>query len=401
MARQCTRTIAGRSRLGRLRNVLLAAGVAVLITLVLVLVWSDEEPQPDLVPGRVVETTGVLFQQQESGDGTQDSEESGAAALLAEELFRGLPTEGCEPRGPAEEERRSREEFDTLLEQSGVALSKSLEPDFLAAAALLTRDTQERQHLLKRALDMNPGHRVAAWDQLLNCQTNDCDRLSVEAAALAADGANGMIWFLIASDRIKNGQWADADLAMRQMAAAPRISLYFIEYATLVERGLAATTDLDYTERLFAGAGMAAAIAIPGLGDVSGACQSGQNDALVWIDLCREVGQRMSADGEDLLIASFGYGLRAAAAKRAGDVIEAEKIKREGNDRINGLMRDQAETGAQALFSNDPKVLQSYVENYLAHGEIKAMENLVADARRLRADPLYDQCNFVGNADVK
>lgn len=188
---------------------------------------------------------------------------------------------------------------------------------------------------------------------------------------------------------------------MRQVAAANRYSLYFMQYTSLIERGLAATTDLGYSDRVVAGIGIGAAIAIPALGEVSKACQSGDNDADVWIELCEEVGKRMVTNSDELITMMFGYGLRSGAAKRAGDVAVAESIEQEGKDRVNGLLREQAESGAQALMTNDPHVLQSYVENFLVHGEIGAMDRLIADARRLRADPGYDQCNFVSNPFVQ
>ena len=353
---------------------------------------------PELVPhSPVIATLSVPAIREGFGIVGEEAEQDDGAKSFTAQLFRGLPIDGCEP--PARTEPYSNEQLEALLEESGVTLSRSSEPDFLVAAALLTGGADERQILLQRALDERPGHPVALWHRLLDCQTRDCDRQAVESAALAGDPANGMVWFLIASDRIKNGQWDAAEQAMRQVAAAPRYSFHFMEYTMLLERGLAATTDLGYAERVVGGVGIAAAIAIPALGDVSRACRSGNNDAMIWVDLCEEVGHRMSASGEELMTIMFGYGLRSSAAKRAGDETRAAMIKREGNDRVNGLLREQAQSGAQALMMNDPQVLQSYVENFLAHGELEAMNRLIADARRLRADPTYDQCNFVGDAD--
>jgi len=391
---------AGHARLTRRRYALLAGSAAVLLAVILVFGETDEVLEQTTALERPVKTDNELEFQWEHGTGVLVPEQDKNSTLLVSELARGLPTEGCESRIPPEAERRTEDEYMAMMDQAGVTLSKTSEPDSLVAAALLTRDATQRQRLLERALGFSPGHRVAAWDQILNCQTTDCDRDTIEATALAADGTNGMVWFVIASDRIKSGRWADAEMAMRQLAAATRYSLYFMEYATLIERGLAATTDLGYSERIMAGIGIAAAIGIPALGDVSRACQSGENDAVVWIELCREVGKRMSAEGEDLIVAMFGYGLRSTAVERAGDAIEAKRIKKEGNDRFNSLINDQARAGAQVLLMNDPQVLQAYVENYLAHGEHKAAEELLADARRLRADPTYDQCNFVGNTDA-
>jgi len=353
---------------------------------------------PESVPERpVIASFALPATQVEIDPDGLEATQGDVAISLTTQLIRGLPIKGCEPRPRAEKD--SNEQLGALFQRSGVTLSKSPEPDFLVAAALLTDDPEERQRLLGQALAARPDHPVAIWHSLVNCQTRSCERDSVESAALAGDPANGMIWFLIASDRIKNGQWDDAERAMRQLAAAPRYSVHFMEYTTLLERGLAATTDLGYSERVVGGIGVAAAVAIPALGEVSRACQSGDNDAVVWIELCDEVGQRMAVNGDELLIMSFGYGLRSGAAIRAGDPTRAATIERERKDRVHGRFREQAQAGAQVLMMNDPQVLQSYVDNFLAHGELEAMNRLVEDARRLRADPTYDQCNFVGDAD--
>lgn len=364
----------------------------------LLLLAGDGDEPASISTRPIFVSTAVTANRIGLGQDELDVQHNDVDTPFAQQLIRDLPVEGC--KAPARAEDFSNEQFRALMQHSAAALSESSEPDSLVAAALLTSDAVEQQHLLERALAGRPGHPIALWHVLVNCQERNCDRDAVEAAALAGDPVNGMVWFLIASDRIKNGQWDDAEFALRQVAAAPRYSLYFMDVATLIERGLAATTHLGYSERVFAGIGTSAATAIPSLGDVSRACQSGGNDAVVWIDLCEEAGQRLSAHGEELIMMMFGYGLRSGVARRAGDDAGAETIRREGNERINGLLREQARSGAQALMTNDSQVLQSYVENFLAHGEVEAMDRLNADARRLRADSTYNQCNFVGGTDL-
>lgn len=376
-------------------RVVTAAGVAVVVALVLFLsrtsedqiIAFDGESEPPEFPVQAM--------------GTQlDSEQPGDSELkVIELLIRGLPIEGCEPRSPWEREPSNDEEWRTLLDSAGEKLALTGDPDLLLGAALLDADEASRWELVSRALKALPGNQVALWHQLHHCYQVGCDRDAIETAAIAADESNGMVWLEIASDRIRRGAWPEAESALRRAISSTGFDAYFIEHAMIVERGLAATTDLDYTNRIMAGIGVSAALAIPAFGDVSLACRSGENDGLIWIDLCEELGVKMAGDSRELISVLVGYGYRRAAALRAGDPVKADQLEQESSRIQSDLLKAQARSGAQALLENDPAVMQRYVEYFRAHGELQAVDLLIEDARRLRADPTYDQCNFVGNPD--
>ena len=372
-----------------------AAGVAVVIALVLFLsktgeehiIAFDGESEPPEFP---VQTMGTQL----------DSEQPGYSELkVIELLIRGLPVEGCEPRSAGKREPPTDEEWRTLMDSAGEELALTGDPDLLLGAALLNADEASRWELVSRALQVSPGNQIALWHQLHHCDQVDCDRDAIETAAIAADESNGMVWLEVASDRIRRGAWSEAESALRRAVSSTGFDAYFIEHAMIVERGLAATTDLDYMNRIVAGIGVSAALALPAFGDVSLACRSGENDGLIWIDLCEELGVKMAGDSRELISVLVGYGYRRAAAQRAGDPVKADQLEQESTRIHADLLEAQARSGAQALLENDPAVMQRYVEYFRTHGELQAVDLLIEDARRLRADPTYDQCNFVGNPD--
>ena len=330
-----------------------------------------------------------------------DSEQPDDSELeILELLLGGLPTEGCEPPSPGDREQPSDEVWRALLDSAGEQLALTGDPDLLLAAALLNDDEKERWALVDRSLAIAAGNPVALWHQLHHCYQVGCDVETIERAMITVDESNGMVWLEIASDRIRKGAWDEAESALRRAVDAPRFDTYFMDHAMAVERGLAATTDLDYTERVVMGIGISAALAIPAFGDALQACKSGGNDELIWIDLCDELGAKMFSDSRELISTVIGQSYREVAALRAGDRAKADQLKQEARQVFNDVLRAQADSGAQALMANDPAVLQSYVEYFRAHGELKAVNLLVEDALRLRADPTYDQCNFVGNPDL-
>lgn len=312
---------------------------------------------------------------------------------------RRLPVPGCEERARRRLERSR--EFDlTRIGQNAVAiLQESGDTEHLLAAALMSTDRTVIQELLDRVLIADPANRVAHWKNLENCHArgSDCDRRAVEAAALAVDGANGLVWIGIASALMGDERWDEAELALRRAAVAPRFDSYFMEFALLIERGLAATSEMDYTERMVAGFGYSAATAIPGYSQMTRRCTGEADGYLLPADTCFELGEQMARYGTELLAVLIGMSVKRHAASRLGNEELARKLESDTRRIRDGVLQERVDSGAQALLQNDAALLRRYVDTFVAHGEIRATEALVAEARRLREDPGYDPCNFVGN----
>ncbi|MDJ0710016.1 MAG: hypothetical protein QNJ14_06490 [Woeseiaceae bacterium] len=325
------------------------------------------------------------------------SPDEGMTPELMEVLKHGLPIEGCDRKSRSSDTVESQDKFEQVTSEAVETLSQSGDPEYLLAAALIDFDRQDKTSspLLERALELMPNHPVAHWHRLQHCRDESCDRNALADAAVAADPTNGMLWLEIASRHIQSGDWEQAEQALRRAIASPRFDTYFIEYSLLVERALTATTELDYSERLLFGHGVAAAVAIPRFGDISRACRSDENDTATWVSLCDELGRSMHEQSRELISTMIGWGYRKVAAERVGDDARVAFIEAQSDRTRERYSYRGIRAGTNALLENDPAILRSYVDEFVAHGELQAVDSLVEDAIRLRNDPTYDQCNFV------
>ena len=253
----------------------------------------------------------------------------------------------------------------------------------------------EEALLLDRARALAPQHRTLLWHTLIDCANTGCDRAAAEANAIRVDGDNGHVWLQIAITSIGENRWNDAEASISRAAAATRFDMYFIEYAVAVEKALAAGTDLDYMSRIVNGMGFAAAVALPDLRAVTNACTTDRLKVSIPANLCDTLGQQMIDGGRDILTVAIGYELRRLVAERDSKPELASQYSREKKALSQRLVNSMNNADAYALQMNDSAVLRRYIDNYLAYGEIRATELLIVEAQRLKADPTYDQCNFV------
>jgi len=353
---------------------------------------AAEAPEPTVTE---VEAAPVVVSARPRQDAPASDED--ITPELLELMRHGLPTEGCDDRTSESDAGFAEKDLKEIAREAVEVLSASNDPEYLLAAALLDfdRDDKEESELLARALEQLPDHPVALWHRLQHCEAQSCDQDRIARTAVAADPTNGMLWLEIASGHLEAGDWPEAERAMRRAIASPRFDTYFNDYATLIERGLAASTDFDYPERVVFGIGVAAAVAIPSYGEVSRACQSDENDAVVWVPLCDELGKSMHNRSRELISTMIGWGYRGTAAKRAGDSALVASLDSQSDALVERYVYRQVRVGATALLENDATVLRNYLDDFRAHGELGAIDRLVDVAVRLRADETYDQCNFV------
>lgn len=378
-----------------------AAAAVSLAAVVFVALRFFENPPPekadDVGDGRVAEITN-------GGPGVNDiaiDVSSLTPTEVTELAFRGLPVPGCEDSREKRDDQLVRFEPEELARQSVESLRGSADVDMALAAALLEHEVSAKKALVDEAYTLDSDNPLAVWNRLQVCALSDieCDWTSMEAVAVSVDGSNGMVWYEIAGRHIRNENWSEAQAALQRATSAARFDLYFIEHALLVERGLAATSELSYAERVVFGIGISAAVAIPYFGDVARACSSEPEEAQIDVAICFHLGEHMAEASRDLITTMIGYSIWRNSAARMGDEVLADRIDRKKDDVHASVVREQAASGALALLENDSSVLQRYVDNYLARGEIQASAMLVEEAKRLRQDSGYDQCNFVGNPD--
>ena len=376
--------------------VLALAGVAVFVLL------EPDREIPDVSDARVNTEPSDVSAAAAPEDPLDDSRVSvGQPGEITAEILdlmrHGLPIDGCDDSAQSDDRDDSEQDFEQIARSAVELLSESDDPEYLLAAALIDfdRDEQTESPLLARAMAQLPDHPVALWHRLQHCKNESCNRGEIARAAVAADPTNGLLWLEIASGHLRAGDSFEAEGALRRAIASSRFDTYFIDYAELIERGLAASTEFDYEERIVFGIGVAAAIAIPSFGDVSRACRSEENDMVVWVPLCEELGKSMHEHSRELISSMMGWGFRKIAAERAGDDALARNVKEQSEQWQEQYIARRFRTGASVLMENDPAVLRQYIDDFRSHGELQAMDRLVETAERLRNDENYDQCNFV------
>ena len=312
-------------------------------------------------------------------------------------MTHGLPIEGCDEFLGTRLESGGEEEQKEEIRKAVQLLSVSGDPEYRIGAVFLdaSHEDETSHPLLEKAMLQLPNHPVALWHKLQHCRGTGCERSATIRALTNSDPTNGTLWLEVASEHIRNGDSSEAESALRRAIASPRFDDYFMEYVTLIERALAATTELDYAHRVVYGIGIAAAVAIPGYGDILNACKSETNDPATWSPMCDELGRSMTNRSSNLLSTMIGYGFREAAATRVGDAARHAELQLAADQMRERYLYRQTRVGAHAVLLNDHAVLQRYVDTFRAHGEMRAIDNLVDEAIRLRADETYDQCNFV------
>ena len=309
-------------------------------------------------------------------------------------LQHGLSVPGCRAKVIAPPQNRDLNWFRNTLQRASDNLSASDNLEFLHAAALMAQNPADRERLLRKAYKLNPSSPLLAWHQIIDCDSGGCDDKRLLDRAAKLDEGNAAIWVERARPYIRDKNWIAAAKELRRAAASTRYDTYFAEHSALIERALAASTELDYSERITMAVSNGAIVSIPSYGEITTACRDEDNDPGIWIPLCDELGALMAERSGTLISHAIGNALRMISAERSGDL---QKIARYTNahDERHQYLREMTMTGAADLMENDSTFLLRYWEQFTAHGEIVAMKYSIGEANRLRADPSYDQCNFV------
>lgn len=305
----------------------------------------------------------------------------------------------CPKKSPPVIAEESEEDHEARAIALAELLGQTSDADYLLAAALLSqsREGNAPLDLLAKANGIEPRNRLVAWNQLSMCRYRKgatCDIGAIEANAIAVDSSNGALWMEIAMLRLAEDKPDAAIAALRRAIAAPRMDSYFIDHATVLERALAGRSDMSYRDRVVQAIGYSAALVVSYY-QITKHCSTVDESVGVWIELCNQLGEKMFADGRILLDQAIGRALQKIAAERSGDegwISSATAEYERFRTYYRGLMADRS---TQALLENDEVVLRQYFENFSTFGELEAQVRLKADAKRLRNDPDYDQCNFV------
>lgn len=327
---------------------------------------------------------------------------SGATATLVQEpeVFAeeeyAEHEQDCAPKMNPEQIRLATERLEREVELAKQVLQDTDNSEYQLAAVLLNAwdDPPLAMNLLQQSVAQQLNDPVLVWTALIICGQRpalNCDLGALEETAIDADSDNGAMWVQVAGLRLSAGDDEGAVDALRQAISAPRFDSYYDEQIMLVERGLAVSSNLSYSERVFSALGTASVIPIA-LDSLTARCKSGT--AGVWPELCEQLGSRMTTDSGNTLTKMIGMELRKIALTNQSDQKGLTDLARERDALRQSRGSIEKNNEMLNLMMNDELVLRNYLENLEVYGEGEALQRIFAEMQRLKNSPEYDQCNF-------
>jgi hypothetical protein len=207
------------------------------------------------------------------------------------------------------------QDFETQMYRATDMLAQRTDPDSLAAAAALNshRYPEPNLGLIEQATLMAPARADLVWLHIQLClQVASCDPVPLERRLRDLDPSNGAAWLVALARAGVQGDEAARNAALAAIARAGRVDLYWNQLVARLSPPVASTRALPRRAAVEAVIGSLAAIAIPGLRDMSTACSEERLTRGHERDLCRGIADSL-LNGDTFIIESFGGSL----AKRA------------------------------------------------------------------------------------
>ncbi len=313
--------------------------------------------------------------------------EDAGSAVVTESTF------DCERFPEIDESIYEMERSFIRLQESAIQLEKSTNPEHLALAAKLKDKEQSNQaiSLILRALDADAENPVLLWSFMEICGRSPdapiCSSQSIENRVIKADYGNGMFWARIAGNRMQDGDLPGGLTALRIASTAPQITWYWIEQIEMYERGMAASFDTSYANRVLLAIGLAATSVMP-YSPIFNACRSQATVSAEWFSECLSFGERLERDEKTLMSLSIGVSLQKAMYEISGD---EEKLAN-AETRLEESRKIRSTPDESLVVTRDERVLADYLSQVAAYGEIEAIEYLQKEVERLKSLPGYDPC---------
>jgi hypothetical protein len=263
-----------------------------------------------------------------SNDGLLDSEVAQCAQMLKEAAdfvsSERNATRPLQAADPNDEQRLS----EAQLANAQRRLAASSDPEYFLVAMLLTppgRPTSNDASAEARLLDFGDratrsGSKLLAWHALRECAAakQSCPIAHLEQRLLEADRGNAEAWVLVATMKYERGDAAGALAAMQGAASAPTSTWYWPETIGLIERALAAQTEMPFADRL-ANAFGAGASALPSQSNVLRMCNAEAPASRAWGDACLAFGTLRAERNETDMARTIAYLLRERVLTARGD----------------------------------------------------------------------------------
>jgi hypothetical protein len=266
-------------------------------------------------------------------------------------------------------------------------------------AAVLETDPDARADLLRRSVETTPSHVFAVWSAVQLCaqsgETTSCPLSDWERRLLELDRQNSEAWIRAAANRYAAKDHDGALAALRHAAAAAQTRTYLPESVEAIERGLAASTDLNFAERV-ATAFAIAAVAPPLPMDYVTMCAERSSHDAAWAHACLAYGERVEAQGRTEMGISMALVIQKSALMALGEDTRAaaaeQRLEARGLDR--GDWTGGNYSLVQGLVFSDPTLFSEYMATLRSEGELAAQRQAMRETeRRLAADRSFRCAN--------
>ena len=255
---------------------------------------------------------------------------------------------------------------------------------------LRSKNAKDKRDALVGFLNSYPENKFAKWSLLTLCSSpfnnTDCSESSVKEM-VNLDVNNGAVWMNLASYYFKLKDQSNAILALRNFINAP----YFDEYLDLAFETYESSIpgQLPLNLKLLFAIDMVNLTTSTSISKVASFCKRKALASTEFSQLCLDAGTILEADSVVLKTHKSGLALKEFGYKGLQD----ERYKKLEENRKN--RRSKYPNGykkAKNLTMYDESLLIYWYEAYKNHGELKALEMLIEEARRVSGDPGYNPC---------
>ena len=249
---------------------------------------------------------------------------------------------------------------------------------------------------IDRALALDPANELVLWTADMLCadgaDAGYCGDAGFRQDRDAILARNGAHWLRQAQRHHEHGDDGAAHDALERASTEPRFDTYFIDYAMLLERALAASSDMDYALRMTIAIGYAATMPTEPTGILQTCRDRSESDSR-WLPLCIRVSERLVSDGNTLLLQMLGREHLATLYDYAGQTEARDAIVAERDAWRQRLGTPNPDREIAML--SDPGFYARYIDVFASGGETAALDFANAEIERRKQDPDYNPCENV------
>lgn len=218
--------------------------------------------------------------------------------------------------------------------------------------------------------------------------------IEIERMAIATDGGNGVIWSMVSAFRALKGDSYGAMTAMRQASTSPEFYDYYPIYVEIFNNSIPLA---DESFQSFLKQGLipyAGFINLNNTMSISDFCGESAADDSNVANACLNFGIRMQQQSSSMIGSAIGSALQEISYRALGEIEEANRIdeffRSQSSIRFGINTNEFGKAGA--LMTHDENLQEYWIQSWIEDGEFVAANNLIAEAKRLTADPDYKPC---------